>query len=140
MEINQIVTNHFVKSEDLNHHGTLFAGRTAEWFVEAGLMAATAYLPAENVVCVKIHGMTFTKPVSLGETVRFVSKVINTGTTSLMTSIRLFIKDSEVLDGFITFVNVDKNGNPCPHGLLIVATSEEDIALCKQARSLLRIN
>ena len=26
--------SHLVKSEDLNHHGTLFAGRTAEWLVE----------------------------------------------------------------------------------------------------------
>ena len=31
-----------VKSEDLNHHGTLFAGRSAEWFVEAGFIAAGA--------------------------------------------------------------------------------------------------
>ena len=29
-----------VKGEDLNHHGTLYAGRTAEWFVEAGFIAA----------------------------------------------------------------------------------------------------
>ena len=27
--------SHLIKSEDLNHHGTLFAGRTAEWLVEA---------------------------------------------------------------------------------------------------------
>lgn len=26
--------SHLIKSEDLNHHGTLFAGRTAEWLVE----------------------------------------------------------------------------------------------------------
>jgi len=31
-----MVTMRLVKSEDLNHHGTLFAGRTAEWFVESG--------------------------------------------------------------------------------------------------------
>ncbi len=37
MDKNLIVTNRFVKSEDLNHHGTLFAGRTSEWFVETGL-------------------------------------------------------------------------------------------------------
>ena len=30
-------TYHLVKSEDLNHHGTLYAGRNAEWFVESGL-------------------------------------------------------------------------------------------------------
>ncbi|MFB3926434.1 MAG: acyl-CoA thioesterase, partial [Syntrophales bacterium] len=31
-----------VKGQDLNHHGTLFAGRGAEWFVEAGLIAAAS--------------------------------------------------------------------------------------------------
>ena len=35
-------TSRLVKSEDLNHHGTLFAGRTAEWFVEAGFVSAAA--------------------------------------------------------------------------------------------------
>ena len=136
MDIVPIVTNRFVKSEDLNHHGTLFAGRTAEWFVEAGLMAAAVYLPAENIVCVNIHGMTFTKPVRLGETVRFVSKAIYAGRTSIITNIRLFLKDIEILNGFISFVNIDSNGCSCPHGLVITATSEEDIFLCEQARNL----
>ena len=41
----KIITHHFVKTEDLNHHGTLYAGRTAEWFVEVGLMAAQDLVP-----------------------------------------------------------------------------------------------
>ncbi|NTU75550.1 MAG: acyl-CoA thioesterase, partial [Anaerolineaceae bacterium] len=40
MDIQTCVTQHLVKSEDLNHHGTLYAGRTAEWFVESGFIAA----------------------------------------------------------------------------------------------------
>ena len=36
MRFQTLVTNRFVKGEDLNHHGTLFAGRAAEWFVESG--------------------------------------------------------------------------------------------------------
>lgn len=47
-----------VKSEDLNHHGTLFAGRTAEWFVEAAFIAAASLAGnPENVVCINIHGL-----------------------------------------------------------------------------------
>ncbi|MEL7655970.1 MAG: acyl-CoA thioesterase, partial [Bacillota bacterium] len=34
--------SHLVKSEDLNHHGTLFAGRSAEWLVEAAFVAAAS--------------------------------------------------------------------------------------------------
>jgi acyl-CoA hydrolase len=48
-----------VKSENLNHHGTQFAGRSAEWFVEARFIATASALPAQNIVRLKIHGMTF---------------------------------------------------------------------------------
>ncbi len=136
MEIIPIITHHFVKSEDLNHHGTLYAGRTAEWFVEAGLMAAAVYLPPENIVCVKIHGMTFTRPIRLGETVKFISKVVYAGRTSLTANIRIEMQNKEILNGFITFVNVDSEGKSFPHGLEMDAVSAEDIALQEQARKL----
>jgi hypothetical protein len=32
------VVLHLIRSEDLNHHGALFAGQMAKWLVEAGLM------------------------------------------------------------------------------------------------------
>ena len=82
-----VTTNHFVKNEDLNHHGTLFAGRAAEWFVEAGLMSAAIHLPVQNIVCVKIHGMNFSRPIHLGETVRFDSRAVSAGKTSLISNI-----------------------------------------------------
>ena len=136
MEIISITTHHFVKSEDLNHHGTLFAGRTAEWFVEIGLMAAAVYVPPGNIVCAKIHGMTFARPVKLGETVQFTGKVVLTGRSRLVTNIRMCVRDGEVLNGFITFVNVDQEGRSLPHGVEIEAISAEDIALQEQAREL----
>ena len=40
MGIQALSIYHLVKSEDLNHHRTLFAGRGAEWLVEAGFIAA----------------------------------------------------------------------------------------------------
>ena len=48
-------THRLVKSEDLNHHGTLFAGRSAEWFVEAGFVAASSLLNPKYLICLKIH-------------------------------------------------------------------------------------
>jgi acyl-CoA hydrolase len=50
-----VYTTRLVKSEDLNHHGTLFAGRTAEWFVESGFIAAARLINPQNIVCLKIH-------------------------------------------------------------------------------------
>ncbi|MDP4267148.1 MAG: acyl-CoA thioesterase, partial [Bacteroidota bacterium] len=61
IEPKPIYTTRLVKSEDLNHHGTLFAGRTAEWFVECGFISAAELVGAEQIVCLKIHGMYFTR-------------------------------------------------------------------------------
>ena len=68
------ITMRLVKSEDLNHHGTLFAGRTAEWFIESGFIAATALLDPKNVVCLKVHGMYFTSPAKPGEVLKLDRK------------------------------------------------------------------
>lgn len=48
--MNTIMTHHLVRSEDLNHHNTLYAGRAADWFIEVGYMAVEQYLPSSNVV------------------------------------------------------------------------------------------
>jgi len=127
-----------VKSEDLNHHGTLFAGRSAEWFVEAGFIAAASVLPSQNIVCLKIHGLTFTQPIQPGEIARFESKIVHTGRSSLVVSVRLKIQnqDEPVLTGFITFVNINEGGKAEPHGLELELTSEEDILLNQQASEL----
>jgi len=127
-----------VKSEDLNHHGTLFAGRSAEWFVEAGFIAAASVLPSQNIVCLKIHGLTFTQPIQAGEIARFESKIVHTGRSSLVVSIQLKIQncDEPVLTGFITFVNINEGGKAEPHGLELELISAEDILLNQQARAL----
>ena len=45
-------TTRLVKSQDLNHHGTLFAGRMAEWFTESCFLAASRLLGRpEDLVC-----------------------------------------------------------------------------------------
>lgn len=71
MRMKTLTIHHLVKGEDLNHHQTLFAGRGAEWLVEAGFIAAADLLPPEYVLCFKIHGMTFQRPVNPGEVIRF---------------------------------------------------------------------
>ena len=136
MSFHTITTHHFVKSEDLNHHGTLFAGRTAEWFVEAGLMSAAVYIPADNIVCVKIHGMEFCRPIRLGEVARFDSAVVYAGRTSLISYIQVSVNDVKILGGFITFVNVDENGASQAHSVVIKPDTEEEKILQEQARDL----
>lgn len=136
MEITPYITHHLVKSEDLQHHGTLYAGRQAEWFVESGFIACAGLIPAENIVCLKIHGMTFTRPVHVGEIATYRSKIVYTGKSRLVAHISLKVKDEDVVTGFITFVNVDRDAKPFPHNITLEPTTEEDIALAEQAKAL----
>ena len=136
MEIKTYKIHHLVKSEDLNHHGTLFAGRGAEWFVEAGFIAAASLTHPENIVCLKIHGMVFTRPVRLGEIICFESKIVHTGKSRMVAYNEMKGKDQVIVKGFITFVNVDAEGHALPHGIIITPETPEDQALKEQAINL----
>jgi acyl-CoA hydrolase len=130
-------TLRLVKSEDLNHHQTLFAGRGAEWFVESGFIAAANYLPPESIVCVSIHGMRFRLPVRPGQTARFSSRVVLTGRTSLTAYVRVTLMGANdlVVDGFVTFVHVDAQTRPVPHGVSLTPASDEERDLQKRAEA-----
>jgi acyl-CoA hydrolase len=133
-----MVTMRLVKSEDLNHHGTLFAGRTAEWFVESGFIAAAALLNPQSVVCLKIHGMFFSQPARSGEVLKFSSKLVYTGKSSLTVYVNVVKGNIEkpLVNGFVTFIHVDEHTCPSPHNLELNLTTEEDIKLNETARSL----
>jgi acyl-CoA hydrolase len=130
------IVQHLVKSEDLNHHRTLYAGRAAEWFVETGFIAAASLLPPSTIVCLKIHGFEFLRPAHAGEIASFTGKVVLTGKTSLVTFIRMEVKGENVVEGFITFIHVDENGKAVAHGLNYSPETEEETALSEKARTL----
>jgi len=133
-----MVTMRLVKSEDLNHHGTLFAGRTAEWFVESGFIAAASLLNPQNIVCLKIHGMFFTKPAISGDVLKFSSKVVFAGNTSLTSYVHVEKNgaDKSLVDGFVTFIHVDTENRPTRHFLEINPITEEDRNLYQTAKNL----
>jgi acyl-CoA hydrolase len=136
MEFPKYTSMHLVKGEDLNHHGTLYAGRTAEWFVESGFIAAASQTKPENIVCLKIHGMTFSRPIRKGDLVTFTSRIVLTGETKLVSYIEVIVHDRVAVNGFITFVHVDLEGKSIPHGLHYVPATTEEIALNKEAQAL----
>ncbi len=138
MQLKTHIINHMVKGDDLNHHGTLFAGKTAMWFVEAGFIAAASLTKPQNIVCLNIHGMLFMKPIPNGSIIRFESKIVLTGRTRLVSYVKVVDNGNEdlLLDGFITFIHVDKDARGIPHGVVIKASSPEDIALHEKAKLL----
>ena len=133
MDIETITTYRPVMSQDLNHHGTLYAARTAEWFVEVGFIAAAGMSRPENIVCLKIHLMEFLRPVQKGDVLKLESKVVLAGRTSMVVYVHGAADNQVAVKGFISFVNVDEDGKPMPHGVTIVPDNDVDIALQKEA-------
>jgi|UniRef100_A0A7V3REQ9 acyl-CoA hydrolase len=132
--------SHLVKSEDLNHHGTLFAGKAAEWFVEATYIEANlVYKHPENLVCLKIHGLKFVKPVKSGSIVNIKTSIAYTGKTSIMIYGKIYnaLKPEDVMvEGFVTFVSVDSDGNKQPHNIIFVPQNEEEKEIYQKALEL----
>ena len=143
MEIKSVITHRLVKSEDLNHHKTLFAGRCAEWFVESSFIAIASYISPEHVVCLKIHGMEFLHPIHAGDILTFESKIVANGKSTLTAFTRIYKDRTPEItfsDGFATFVHVDDDTKPQPHGIVITPKTEEDIRLYEEAKSLILIS
>ena len=134
--------NRLIKSEDLNHHGTLFAGRTAEWFVEASFIPASCSVSSpENIVCVNIHGMEFKNAVYKGDVVCFSSYIAYLGTTSIIvfTSVHSETRNIIPVEGFVSFVHVDLDGKKTPHNLILDPTTDEDeLRIRETAKQLLK--
>lgn len=133
-KITQYTTYHLVKSEDLNHHGSLFAGRGAEWFVESGFIACANLVNPKNVVCVKLDSLNFQNPVRLGGIVCFNSRIIKTGKSSLTAYIKAMSGDKTLVDGYAIYVHVDENTKPLAHEIIVEPSCEEDIELIEKLK------
>jgi acyl-CoA hydrolase len=122
--------SHLIKSEDLNHHGTLFAGRSAEWLVESAFVAAASqHGKPQDIVCVNIHGFTFKKPVRKGDIITFFSRVAKVGTTSITVFVKVMseIHKTTHVDGFLTFVCVDQDTEmKQPHAIIMDEPADEE--------------
>lgn len=120
--VQKINVARLVKSEDLNHHGTLFAGRMAEWFVEnCFICGAKETEKPENIVCINIHGLSFNSPARRGDIINMESYIAKAGRTSFTVYGKVTKNNSgEVIsDGFITFVFIDSNGKSIPHNIVL---------------------
>jgi acyl-CoA hydrolase len=121
------VTLHLIRPEDLNHHGTMFAGQIAKWLIEAGLIAASKLVgKPEDVVCVQVNSLTFKKPLNNGDIIEIKSRVAYLGSTSITIHSEVLRKQDAVavVSNMATFVTVNKQNKPYEHGFKL---SEEYI-------------
>lgn len=125
--LKEVIIPHLVKSEDLNHHGTLFAGRISEWMVEACFIAAARLVGhPEDVVCVQIHELTLLRPAKQGDIIELKTRIAHLGTKSIMVHGSAWINSTGTLDeetsvvsGMMTFVTVDTTGLAYAHGIAL---------------------
>lgn len=137
----KIVNYKMIKSEDLNHHGTLFAGRCSEWFVESGFITAGSRLDPKHIVCLKVHGLEFLHPMRLGSILGFESRIVHAGHSTMTVYTRVYDiqkEEEKVLDGFVTFCYVNDESRPSPHGIVIVPETEEEKQLNERAADLVK--
>lgn len=139
-----VYTNvHLVKSEDLNHHDTLFAARGCAWIVEAGLTAAACeHGNLDEVVMRTVSNLSFSKPVPKGTMLSFESRVVQVGTSSITVYVRGVnaITGEQYIEAFIVYVTVhsDMSGKKA-HGIILdETTDEEELLLRKRAAQLLK--
>lgn len=140
MSLKKIISHRLVKSEDLNHHGTLFAGRASEWIVEAGFTAVAIPLQADNIVCCKVDGLDFYQPVRLGSVLVLESTIAYVGSTSIMVNVKVILaKNPEIkmCEAFLIFVHVDERTHPYAHNLVVNPETEEEKALYNRAKELM---
>lgn len=104
---------------DTNPHGDIFGGWLISQMDLAGSSVATRRAKG-RVVTVAIAGMTFHRPVYVGDEVACYANVIRVGHTSLTVKIESWAcrgigaEQIAVTDGEFTYVAVDNDGRPRP--------------------------
>ena len=128
--------SHLVKSEDLNHHGTLFAGRTAEWLVEAAFIAAAdTHGRPQDILCVNVHGFYLQKAGSEGRYPHYPQPDRKDGNHQhdgpRKGSVRN--RSGQNVEGFVTFVCVELDTKKKrAHNITLDKAENEEEALLRE--------
>jgi acyl-CoA hydrolase len=82
--------------------------------------------------------MFFTRPAKSGDVLKFSSKIVFTGKSSLTVYVQVDINGLKkpLVDGFITFIHVDEHTKPSPHFLIVNPVTDKDKELYETAMDL----
>ncbi len=108
-----------VMPEMLNHQGTLFGGDALAMMDTAGFVAATRHSRSVTVTA-HVADVDYLAPVSQGQILEVVARVVATGRTSMTVVVSMVAEDLLSGDralagtGRFTFVALDADGVPVP--------------------------
>ena len=104
---------------DTNANGDIFGGWVLSQMDAAGGVAAVERARG-RVVTITVDGMTFIRPVRVGDVLSVYTQVESVGRTSMKIHIEAWVKRflsherEKVTDATFTFVAIDENGRPRP--------------------------
>lgn len=119
----EIITRHLVRPADLNHHGTLYGGRIAEWMTEAAFIGMARTLGhTDHAVIVSTKDLTIKKPVTPGTVFALGFEVTAAGSTSITVKISgydMLSPETVHAEGTFIFVTTDESGKKKAHGITL---------------------
>jgi len=121
-------TRKWVKPEDLNPNGTLFGGSLLMWIDEEAAIYAICQLDNPHVVTKFTSEINFVSSARQGDIIELGMTATSFGRTSitLCCEVRNKITRKSILTvDKLVFVNVDRDGNPQPHGKTYIIRSDE---------------
>ena len=104
---------------DTNANGDIFGGWVLSRMDQAGGIRGVERARG-RVVTIAVEGMTFIRPVKVGDVLEVFTDVESIGRTSMKIHIEAWVKrfqthaDEKVTDATFTFVAIDENGKPRP--------------------------
>jgi len=112
-------TRKWVKPEDLNPNGTLFGGQLLAWIDEEAALYTIIQLENNKVVTKYMSEINFMSKAVEGDIIEIGMEVKKFGSTSI--SLNCEVRNMRSRETIITvdniiMVNLDKDGNPKPHG------------------------
>ncbi len=115
----QFFSKKLVKPQDLNPYQTLFGGALLSWIDEEAAIFSMGQINSKSIVTKYMSEINFVSSAQNGDIIEIGLEVIKFGRTSVTVSCiaRNVRTQGNILTvEKIVFVNVDKNGNPIPHG------------------------
>jgi len=112
-------TRKVVKPGDLNPNGTLFGGRILEWIDEEAGLYTVLQLETSRVVTKSMSEIDFVSVGNLGDIIEIGVEVVKFGNSSIVLKCEArnkMTKQTILTVDKITFVHLDENGIPTPHG------------------------
>ena len=124
IETEEIVfrTRKMIMPADLNGAGTLFGGRCLSFVDEESAIFAACQLGTHRLVTAGMSAINFTYPAYQNNIIEIGCRVVKFGRTSLTLKCVVRNKDTKkniLVVEEITFVSLDENGKPTPHGKTI---------------------